>query len=671
MNLLENTSIDDIIKERLTFISKISGKELTSLEVQKSKFAKGAEQFNHTLNFSLDNKYFIQIIDILNYLPEWSIWKKEVEFSITSQNKKIYEEQFSSTTNIPGGHAYDISESKLQKEINETIKSRIGGIYVEAVPLYDYESFTFNDFTKEHVYGANLYRIILALMKDEGKLLPPMLIKEPLITELMENGEVQKLDDLLLSKISSLGREYEQFAFDHMIFERNKIQEYAEHKKEYLDPSIPLSKKATNLAKVFVPGETYKDKINILVIEDFPDFLEDNGSLGILAEKMSVDLAKTHMFDGATIYRTVNLSECMWLCNTGQIQLIVADGKGDKLSQAMEYLNKNNISIQIKQGDETLNPDVFDGSKEKIMWINRIYDSLEEKDLPKPAHIILPKNFMDIDLATLIKGMLPVESKFSVEEDLLINKHLAELTEVFDIQKDADLACHRKDTSEYMNSTKSYMDKRPVQKILLDQKRRWAEGAVAMGENLSKEQFDMTLYSFINQNVPDNFEHATPYALMEGLQKIDIITTKYEEYMSDKNIRLELYNELNTRLFTSVRQLQDTSYFTMCHQNLGILSNLVANTYVLLKKMNEYNKEEFFSLNKEKAEDQRNIGDSVEELVDRTIFYSLAIASSLKRDDRTNDMSEFLVKYSKKIAEVSNAMPSFNHNYKRLFEASD
>jgi hypothetical protein len=672
MSILDNAPLEDIVKKQLEFISKITGKALTKIDVNKSQFIKGMEKFDHQLKFSLDEKYTVEIKDSISYDNHYKIWSNDYTFDIINSDEHIYHEGWNSTTQIPD-ELEKVSESHLISEVSRNIKRVVGEIHPSTPESYNYNEYTFAEFKEERKYWANLYLIMYSLMKDEGKILPPRLIDQPLIKEYIEEGKITELDEITLSHISGLGNKFEQFAFNHMIFEREKILEQAAIKKTYLDPTIPISQKNLDIPFVKVPGDKYTDKINILVIEDWGDINKNNGSLGLLAEKLGADLARTGMYEGTTIYRTCTITDCLQLCNTGQINLIMMDKRGgNKLKEAMDALNEIGGSLNIKQGNEEVTPEQYDLKDEKEKWLEWIYSSLESKNLEKPPAIKISENFMNLDLSRKVRKMLPTDNKYNkffAEEDKLIDKHVAEILEVNIIESELEAACRIDEMRKYDNIVfQTFQPARErLTKMELAKQLKLAETTKLLNKNISAEEFSDLFYACIEQNMPFDFEHTSPTVLVSGLQKLDLIMTKYQKYTDNEQLKWELYFTSSSKLDISATQLHDSGYFTQMNGNMKKLGNIVADSYLMIKKITEISNGEFLKFGSEDKE-TFPYRDTVEETIDQIIYSTISIAHTFSRDESRKNMSKFLIDYGQRIADVSNRTEKFKDVYKYMFK---
>ncbi|MGV8086611.1 MAG: hypothetical protein ACP5N1_03195 [Candidatus Woesearchaeota archaeon] len=686
-------NLENILKEKIDFLSKVTGEKLTSINVPIIDLSLLTKEVPFKLEFSLGDKYFIEINTKLKYLDDWKFWESENDLTIKKFDEKIYHTANTSSNFLPSKILVDIPKSKIIEEFTSHVEREIGHMHVDSVQLYDYESLTVEDFKENKQFMTTIYRILMAAMKDEGKLLPPMLIKEPLVSEYMHEGKVEKLESMLLNSISSLGSEYDECAFNHMIIERERILEHAKYRKNSLDPDILLSDKFKEIDKLIVPGDKYKDKINILVVEDFgSDFvlneagsvIYSDASINILAKKLCMDLTTKAKYDGVTIYSTINFHECIQLCEAGQINFIMLDGRGSALLDAKRIIEDNDISLGISVNGKEINSDSSDFIEEKQQLVNKIYSILEDKGLEKPPYVILPKNYMDIDLESFVRGIIPTTSKFSDLEEKYFQKHSSEIMEVYDLESKFETALKNTHSnisisehlSQYTKSVKKIRLENDISRIS-----EASEYLSELGNDVSQEEVSTMLYSMLRQNIPFDLEHANSSTLVEGLHRIELFKEKYSNKLSKTDME-EIYIELAQKINTASVPLNDTSYFVNHSLSFDTLGNLISNTYILLKKINEDYSTYFYDRNNSELnfvfKDFMSYSCSedrcYEDLVNDIMHSMLRIAKGLENrraEENKYCITDFIIENTKKIAELTSMSSNYDRYYNNLFSAKE
>jgi len=244
----------------------------------------------------------------------------------------------------------EIEEDKVIPEARKNIISKsLGGFDVESPAFMDFERYTLKSLSGENrwieknengeedgenrddSYFKSVYLAIMCDLKEKGLEMPPILSKRESIRELMFEGKVEEVEselELALSEVESIGKG----CLFHAQEEAKEIRKLAVEKQKYYDKNIPLIEKLTSVDVKTVPGNNCR-KRNILVVEDFGDIPTDHqGTIGRLSRKLTEELAKRGNYCGTNIFSTMNLGQCLNICGSGQIDLILMDGGNNNMA---------------------------------------------------------------------------------------------------------------------------------------------------------------------------------------------------------------------------------------------------------------------------------------------------------------------------------------------------
>ena len=200
--------------------------------------------------------------------------------------------------------------------------------------------------------------------------------------------------------------------FKHAQFEAEEIKKYTLVRNQYHDKSIPLIEKMDGWHVITIPGNNIKRKYNVLVVEDFGRFGEDpRGTIGRLSTKVAEELKKTGKYEGTKIFSTVNLSQCMNICGTGQIDAILMDGGHFALQEISEIMNQFGGGLKMYQNYEETEIPQLNGFAEKKIWKDRIFNVIKTNGHNPPGCLIVPKDIIKMTVGRFVDEMLTSRNK--------------------------------------------------------------------------------------------------------------------------------------------------------------------------------------------------------------------------------------------------------------------
>jgi len=343
--MLEQPSPKETLEKTIDVLSKVTNQS-SNLQYTPEFFKEKLDDvlpFYAVLNFG--EEYNVRLWHILKKDRDENCWDADyLGHILRDNNKKVLSEGFWSSS-----ESYELSEILEDKKIIDRARinfllKQLGGISVEYPSFMDYESHTLDSLNGDESYFNSIYLSIMCSLKEKGVKLPPILSKKEHIREAMHEGDVKTLDAFLSEELAEVKSCFESRMLFHSEFEAEKIRQFTLEMQQYHDKSVPLVEKFSDWDPIIIPGKNSKRKYNVLVVEDFgnPLLMEDRlGTINKLSKKLAEEMASTGKYAGTNIFATMNLSQGMDICGTGQIDAILMDGGYYGLTEAQKFLEPN------------------------------------------------------------------------------------------------------------------------------------------------------------------------------------------------------------------------------------------------------------------------------------------------------------------------------------------
>jgi len=293
----------------------------------------------------------------------------------------------------------------LQKEFDHVL----GGPTTE-VAFMNYEDYTLESLQDRDDYFANIYLTLMTDMKARGLPMPPILSKRKDVGELMQRGEVARLEELLRGLLMFEGFSSDNRCLAHMNYEAADILKTAQWEKDKLDPSVPLEIAFPHLNTTLLKGKDRGSypRHNILVVEN------DLSHFGDFSDLVEWALTDDGRWNGSTLISEYNLSACMQLCASGRIDLVLFDWRNPSHEEMMMIRpSEANPMYHLFHGDtqavlnfnedgefDITTPDGRTLSREEMeeeseefdmrnAWMEKIAAHCREKEvIPPPSYIV-------------------------------------------------------------------------------------------------------------------------------------------------------------------------------------------------------------------------------------------------------------------------------------------
>lgn len=282
----------------------------------------------------------------------------------------------------------------------------VGGPTAE-VPFMDFERVTLAGLEGDDNYFVSAYLALMVDMKERGWQMPPILGKRPEIAQAMRSGDMATLEARLAAALIFEGTQLPPRCQAHMQLEAQEIRARGGWEMQARDPEAALVASFPWLQSQTIESGRQADRpYNILVVE---------GELGSneLTTEVIAQLETDGRFGGTAVIRQVNLPDCMALCRTGKIDVVLFDST-DWRSLAWEVLHVQtdrnplfdmlygNTRAVIDFGEDepvvglgdgrVLSSDQLAAAAEKLdirrLWMNRIEASCREAKVEPPEYFV-------------------------------------------------------------------------------------------------------------------------------------------------------------------------------------------------------------------------------------------------------------------------------------------
>lgn len=401
--------LESRLEKTRALLSAITRQPIALWEMKPAKFnGKLLDKLAFEANLHLGDEYNIHLWHILKIDKTIRWGADHCGFEVKDVNGRML-----------GGKRYGSSESYSKSEISEDanvidrarldfLLNSFGGIDVCDIPFMDYESYSLEslkDFNS-HDYFSSIYLILMCHLKEQGIELPPILSKREDIRRAMFDGDIATVNSILGIELAGIASDYEKPCLTHAKEEAEEIRRLTLKRGMYHDKTVPLIEKLPNTDVITIPGNNHHKKYNILVVEDFGDYYDHQGTVFRLSKKVADELAKKGNYGGTNVFRTINLAECMNLCGTGQIDAILMDAGYFALSKLEENVRAVGGDFTIFQDHEEKAISQINGYGEKQIWKERIYKVVESNGHIPPPCVIVSNNILNTDVGAFVDRML-------------------------------------------------------------------------------------------------------------------------------------------------------------------------------------------------------------------------------------------------------------------------
>ncbi len=419
----------ELFAEKAAFLTKITGLPAVSAHFAreykpKSRHA-SPDLFNIGYETSLalsDGKNIYKITSVVKFADEYapdepmpvSTWS--VKFNDLSLNQPRSWANASFNTE----EFYDLS--KRMKYLWSEFSHALGGPTTE-VPFMDFERYTLESLKDKDDYFDNIYLTLMTHMKDRGLIMPPIFSKRDDVRNLMTKGKVFQLEDRLKVIVGLEGGFLDERCRAHMEYEALEILKQAQWEKNKKDPTVPLKETFPHNRIIPVEGTTKTfGKYNILAVENNDDDPISFPDIVVAA------LKRDGRWKGGNVISAYSLSNCMGLCGTGKIDVVLFDWRNPSHEEVMMVrheatnpiftafhgdvqgvLDPVNGRVILSDG-RTLTDDELKKESERIdirhLWQNKIAGYCRKMEVAEPAFYIVRNLKDEKNLAAIVAGMI-------------------------------------------------------------------------------------------------------------------------------------------------------------------------------------------------------------------------------------------------------------------------
>ena len=674
--LLVHPGLEARLKQKINFLSSITGLPIVKTELVLPAYDSSTGNLpDFTFDLQLGEDYHIHVRQSSCSLTEaksHDAYRDNWEYEIKDGKGRL----------VGSSDYVNLSKNMLknrnnQLEINnarlEGLLTNFGGISVEHPAFMDYESYSTESLGSggSHNFFKDIYLLLMCDLKENGAKLAPILSKKEEIREAMEKGDVEGVNSLLKLELSIIESGYDQRALAHAIAESEEILQFTYQKSDYHNLEIPLAHKFPDDKTQIIPGNVDK-KYNLLVVEDFGSS-PSMSTVNRLSKKVAVELARTGKYGGSAIYATVNLDECLNLCGTGQIDAIIMDGGSFALGDALGAISDMGGSMTLNQGGDYREIPSMDGSGEKELWKQMIFDRIKENGHSPPPCAIFPSDVMGQDLGryidiVLLKQEHPLKDVYTMLEQ----KHSEQMGLAIEVERAGKKALgngHQKYEHPIAEGFK-----RDWQNFYLDTGMRGAEEASRIGGKLSQDEFSTAFFNLIAQQMPQFLQHSTPTKVTRGLQVLDVALNAYPSYAKKSDLMKETVEEIGIVLSTAATVMADQSFYIRHPAGKSEYVTMLSNAYVLINALaNDEHYRQFMDERLISSPDFFGEPISLRELVNNHMLRNIVVTTSgimgKKSSTATggtfgNSLVNFLIGYGRRLAKVTGGVQEFDQLYR-------
>lgn len=333
-------------------------------------------------------------------------WLPSFKWKVSYNNNEVLKGGAVNTSTELG--KYDFRDrDKIHKTLVEELSHSIGGPDTE-VPFMNFESYSVESLKGENSYFKNIYLALMTHMKERGLNMPPILSKRDYIREPMLSGDVDKVN-----KVLSIAMAFDTDGFDkriknHMEIEAEIIRKHVLWEADKRNHDVPIEEVFPYMKTVVIEkGRTAFGKYNILVVEN------DLYNYGIFTDRVLETMENDGRYKGSKIITEVNLPNCMDVCKSGRIDVILFDWTNPSHEEVwmvqpktvnpfyeMYYgkeqgqlgIDQNGINIATPDGN-LLDWEATKKKSEKVdirnKWMDMITDACEAEGVEPPPFFIV------------------------------------------------------------------------------------------------------------------------------------------------------------------------------------------------------------------------------------------------------------------------------------------
>jgi len=674
-NDLSELCLDEKVEETIRVLSAVSRQPIVGLSKTPPRYdGKVADVIPFELRFSLGDEYHVRVwqnierdekLNRFKYYPNYGYELKDKDGKVIGSKEFIRAQSFT-----PQEMRSD--PSAIEEEMMGIMRHSMGGIDTET-PFMDFERYSVGGLETDmgESYFDSVYLRMMCHMKERGFEMPPILSKDGAVKEAMYKGDVDTVREMLDLKLAEVERSYHEGCLVHAKEEAKAILELANTKRMQRDKTVPLIEKFSYMDHITIPGGNGNQKYNILVVEDFGSTPRDHqGTLERLSQKVASELAKKGNYGGTNVFGTVNLPECIELCETGQIHAILMDGGHFSLGLAQQELESIGCSIDVSHPNTGLNT-LRSGYDEKKAWKGMIYDVIEAAGHETPPCTIIPHNILDTKVGDFVHQMIGQEDRLGPIKDKLSEKHREQMCKAWDVGIRAEQAAGG---SEYRPDERyDIASQMELQNMHFEYEMRYAQDAAKIGNDLSKTDFFIALEALMEQHTGfmPNFEVMKPTDIVEMFHALEIALRAHPKYADDPGLKRVLEHSLARGLSFAANSIDDVGFYKMSGREMRAFTNLVANSYIMIDNLkNQPHTSKYFDDIRIPSPRLSRGRVSVHDLVEREMMWPIIHMAewSMKGDAKfSNPMTRFLLGYGRRIAKLAGCQEQFDDRYKEEF----
>lgn len=316
------------------------------------------------------------------------------------------------------------NHDKIHSLITTEFDHAVGGPKRE-VAFMDFETYSLASLSNEHSYFENIYLALMIHMKERGLAMPPILSKRDYIREPMKSGDVEKVNKILSTTMTFGGTDFDKRIRGHMEVEAEAIRRHAQWEAKKRNHDIPLEE-AFPYAKIIdiERGRSAFGKYTLLAVEN------DLRNFGDFSEMVLESMENDGRYSGSRIILEFNLSECMDLCKSGRIDVIIFDWsnpsyeevwmvKPETINPFYEMYNGKSQAV-LSADDDGIKAATPDGKlldweatkaeSERVdirnRWMDMIADACEQNGIEPPPFFIVRSTAEFRDIAKIVSQKL-------------------------------------------------------------------------------------------------------------------------------------------------------------------------------------------------------------------------------------------------------------------------
>lgn len=273
------------------------------------------------------------------------------------------------------------------------------------------------------------YLIFMAHQVERGIEMPPVMINNPELRDAMHSGDTSTVNRMLAARLLLGSGDYRPGAQALMAAEAEAIKGIARGNARQNDPTVPLYEKFIHLPREMIPGDTGErtcGPYNILVVEN------DLQAFGQFTDIVVGALETDGRYSGTQVYTEYNLPNCMKVCATGQVDMVLFHWVNPSSHEAMMLKGDANPMYRLFQGDAqgviTMDDKhgimstrqdgkTFDATgledeakrlNIRLKWMNMITQSCLYAGVPAPPHFIVQSTEEYRDLSKIVSQKLGI-----------------------------------------------------------------------------------------------------------------------------------------------------------------------------------------------------------------------------------------------------------------------